>query len=302
MIIDKDEMKKLLEDGYTIEQLAAYFKCSTTTIKRRKKEYGLLGIKTNKKPITEEELATIVKLSKENYGLKDISIKLNINTHRLLKYLSKELYTKLVNNSKASLGNNLRIGSLKNVFTANNYSAYIIGYLQADGCITKDGYITATSKDLELIYYCTKFFLCNTLKEGRYFKFSLKDYKNIETFKKITGLTPNKTYTGYSIPEWILNNDIYLQYFIVGLFNGDGWVTKVDNHRVELGIEQHISQSNFLKTINTFLGWNYYESGNTCKIQSKKKEVIREFASIYLFNEFSLSRKKQIISSCEDIV
>lgn len=47
--IDKEEFKTLILEGYTIKQLQEYYGCGRTTITKRKKELGLIGLSPNSK-------------------------------------------------------------------------------------------------------------------------------------------------------------------------------------------------------------------------------------------------------------
>lgn len=307
MIIDKEVLKQKILDGYTIIQCAEYFECSVSTIKRRKKEYGLLGLKTNEKPLKNTELVIIKDLIKQGYILKDISNKVNRCPETLRKYLPKDLHKLVLENTKEYKSNINKIGDLKPILKPSKYSAYITGYLQADGCLSKDGQVSAISKDIELIYLCARFFNSNilTVRDGLYYRFNVTDYKLTEKFKEVTGIIPNKTYIPYKIPKWILNNEEFLNYFIVGVFNGDGWATVVkDRHGiVELGIVQHSSQKDYLQFLADYLGWKLYNTKDSVySITTKRLESVKAFSEFYLINEFSLSRKKLKILACKDIV
>lgn len=305
-MISKEELYECILRGYTNEQLAKHFNCGITTIKRNKKYYGFVGLKTNKKPISDLELKVVTEEAEKGNTVSYVSNKLGISTHRLKTYVPTEVYEKLVSNSRESTNNQARIGSLEKLLEPCKETAYLVGYLQADGCITSKGYITATSIDKELIYYCAKFFGAKILKNNKdQYHFSVGHIKLLEKIKRATGLVPNKSYIEYKVPDWISSDNTNLEYFIVGLFNGDGWAYKLkDSNRIELGIVQHSVQKPFLEQINRKLGWNLYEQStkSSCTLQTKKKEVIDRFANFYLINPFALSRKKEIILSCEDIV
>ena len=253
--INKEEIKEKILEGFTQVQLSEYFECSIATIKRRKREFGLIGLKTNGKPLSDLEIEKIKQLTKKGLILKDIAKSVNRVPETLRKYLTKEMHTNILKNTKVYKSNINMIGSFDNIFKPSRYSAYITGYLQADGCITKDGEVSAISTDIELIYLCARFFNANihsSIREkNTYYTFSVYDFKKIEKFKEVTGLVHNKTYIPYKIPNWILNSIEYMQCFIVGVFNGDGWahVLKDRNGIVELGIIQHTSQLEYLKVL-----------------------------------------------------
>jgi len=308
-IITKKEMRDLLDQRYTIEQLAKHFNCGTAVIKRNKRELGLVGYKTNESPLTDIELEKLKGSVDSNLSLIETSTLTKISTYRIKKYLDADSYKKLCKFSGLNSANNLRIGTLEPMLKPSNVSAYVLGYLVGDGNIDNRGCVSAVSIDLELIYYCAKFFKTGVRtsldsSSGKIYSFSVGDCRFLDKFKEVTNLKPAKTYKPYNIPLWVTENMDYFSYFIVGLFNADGWAYKIDDHRVELGIVQHVSQERLLKELNIFLDWNFYyqSTKDTCTLQGKSKSNLETFAEVYLYNEYALARKKLIISSCEDIV
>lgn len=291
--ITKQLLKEKLDSNYTNEQLANYFDCGISTIKRRKREWNLVGYKTNSKPLSNKDLQFLETEANKGTGFKNACKLLGRPDQTVKKYIPINLHKKLKSNGFDNLSNIKRKSSFKNLLKATEHTAYILGYLVGDGSIGKDGTITATSKDMELIQHCSIFFNANIniTKQG-YYTFSSKDYRLVEKVKKATNLIPNKTYIGYNIPEWILESELFLQYFIVGLFNADGWVYK--NKYIELGIEQHINQESFLQEINLYLDWPEYKY-NTFKLQTKNTNKVSIFSDFYCINPYALKRKSEIL-------
>lgn len=299
--IDRETLVSLLDLSYTNEQLAAYFSCSTSVIKRRKREYDLVGYKTNSKPLSSKELQTLESLANSGASFKDACKTIGKAEATVRKYIPSNLHKLLVANGMQNLKESHRKASFEKMMTPSKESAYILGYLVTDGNISKTGCIRALSKDKELIQHCSAFFNTNILTSYRddfiYYYFTAKDYRYLEKFKKVTNLIPNKTYSCYKMPEWVIK---YIDYFIVGVVNGDGWVYKIpDRNTCEVGICAHPNQLEFFKCLNIYLDWElYYKNNNysgSISLKTKTKHKVKAFAEMYCNNEFSLSRKSEIL-------
>lgn len=300
-------LKELLIKSYTNEQLSAYFNCGITTIKRAKRELNLVGVKDNKKPLSNDQLNCIQTLTEQGKSLIEISKTTGISDYCIRKYCPKELYTRIIINSRKLFAINKIKAKIDNIFIANEESAYICGILQSDGYLTSDGYIGLSSIDKELVTHFARFFSTithtdNTLTSAGntvyYAKF--KDVRNIEKFKQVTGIYPQKTYSEYKIPEWIQSNTMYMRSFIVGVFNGDGSVTKpAGRNTCGIHIEQHVSQKNFLQLINKYLNWGEYftKENKYFRIQTKTINVVKDFVDFYCSSEYALLRKVEVLES-----
>ena len=297
--ITKENLLELLDRRYTNEQLAAYFECSVTTIKRRKKEFELVGYKTNKKPLTDKQLQELESLANKGLGFSAACKSIGVSPVTVRKYIPKNLHSKLNFNGNIALKESRRSSTFSKMLTPSKEAAYILGYLVTDGSISKDGVITAVSKDKELINYCSSFFEANVntvVKDNGsiYYTFTAKDYRNMEKFKAVTNLVPNKTYKNYVIPSWVYD---YIDYFIVGVFNGDGWAYKVkDRNSVEIGISQHENQRKFLEDLSRELNWDIYKNKDAALVlKTKCKAKVLSFSKLYCANPFSLARKADIL-------
>lgn len=298
-----DTFVTLLDQSYTNEQLASYFNCGVTTIKRYKKENGLVGYKTNSKPLSIKQIEEIEALVNSGYSLAQVATKVGRTDYILKKYLPTTLYTQLVTNSRSVFASNLIKADISNIFKADEYSAYICGVLQSDGFLTSDGYIGLTAKDKDFVEVFAKFFKTGVRvveQNGRtYYGCRFKDIRNLEKFKEVTNIFPNKTYSEYTIPDWIVSNSTFMQHFIAGVFDGDGWVSKVTGriNTVEIGIEQHSMSYGFLVNINKYLGWNIYKTESTARISTKAHAKTLEFYNWYSSIEFAMLRKVSIFDS-----
>jgi hypothetical protein len=299
-MIDKTKFVELLDCGYTNEQLAKYFDKGITTIKRFKSKNGFNGYKTNAKPLTEAQIAEVNTLAGSGYTLEGVCKSTGISDYRIKKYVSSTIYALLLSNGHKEFVKNLIKADITPVFSPTAKSAYICGVLQSDGYLTKDGYIGLTAKDSDFVEDFARFFKTGVrtvvIKNETYYSAKFKDVRNLEKFKEITGIYPNKTYTEYKIPTWISTNLEFFHEFIIGVFNGDGWAYKVSGRNAcEVGIEQHRYNAGMLKQISNLLGWNHYISGDYCRISTKAYDVVDRFYEIYSQSENALLRKVQVL-------
>jgi hypothetical protein len=302
VIIEKEKLLELLNQGYTNEQLSAYFECGITTVKRAKSKYSLVGYKTNSKPLTPKQIQAITELVNNGKSLQQICRILGLSEYLLKKYVDKDLYARILTCSKEVFVSNLIKADISPVFNPTVESAYMCGVLQSDGFITSDNYIGITTKDRDFTAQFARFFstpIREVEKNGnKYFACRFKDIRNVEKFKRITNIYPNKTYSPYRIPNWIKSSEVFMYAFMVGVFNGDGWVYKIKGRNAcEIGIEQHILSKPFLLELNQYLGWNTYESDSTFRIHTKKTEAVQEFYTWYSNSEFALLRKVEVLDS-----
>jgi hypothetical protein len=293
--VTKAQFQLLLDSGYTNDQLAGHFSCSVNSVKAFKRANNLVGYKTNSKPLSISELNTISAYIDKGTALNKVAELIGISSYRLEKYLPKSMYSNLVMNSREALSNNHRIGSLKNFLEPSSLTAYMVGYFQADGCLTSDGYVTIGSIDKDLVRQVAQYMGSNITSRERpgydtFFTTKVKDVRNIEKFKEVTGILPKKTYTGYEIPDWIKLDVDFMENFIVGVFNGDGSVAAKRPKHPQLQVEQHTSQLEFLKTINAHLNWSVYNY-TYAKIQTSSRDKCSRFLDLYGNNENALVRK-----------
>lgn len=300
--ITKDELEHLLVSGYTNEQLAAHFSCGTTTIKRRKLEFNLVGVKDNSKPITKNQIICIEALIEQGYCTEQIIKQTGISVHRLRRYLPDITYSRIITNSAEQFRQNKLKANMSKLFIPSSESAYICGVLQSDGYLTSDGYIGLTAKDKDFVNYFAEFFgtkVRDFERDGSsYYVAAFKDIRNIEKFKQITNIYPNKTYSSYVIPDWIKSNTEFYKSFLVGVFNGDGYVYRPPMHNTcDIGIEQHSLSRPFLKEINKVLDWNEYSYPDSFKICTKKIDSVKNFYDWYSVSEFALIRKVSVLDT-----
>lgn len=304
MEISKEQLVQCLNSKFTNDQLAAYFNCGVSTIKRAKTKFSLVGYKTNSKPLTTKQVECIEQLAIQGKSLQQVCQKTGLSAYIIKKYVPESLYSRILVNCKETFIQNKLKARIDNIFIPNEESAYICGVLQSDGYLTSDNYIGLTTKDKDFVLHFAKFFNTNvnevlTKDNKLYYQAKFKDIRNVEKFKAVTNIYPNKTYSNYTIPEWIKANDAFLLSFIVGVFNGDGWVSVVKdrNNTCEVGIEQHRYSGGFLQEINKLLKWNFYINDATARISSKNHSTVHDFYTWYALSEFALLRKVSVLDT-----
>lgn len=193
------------------------------------------GKDKNKVVISKETELKII----ENYTIKQFGIKKSGEEFGISEYLVKKILIK----------NNIPIRTLHNSIIVNNKNrrkyfcnenyfkvqsnnmAYILGFLAADGTVSKSSNeikITVSNKDKELL---------QKIKEELEYTGKIKESTTSDGFDIATleitcqsykedlskyNIIPNKTYT-FSIPTTL--NKIYWKDFIRGYFDGDGSVS-----------------------------------------------------------------------------
>jgi len=174
----------------------------------------------------------------------------------------------------------------------NSEKAYWIGFLMADGWVTKTGRLGLSLKDGEMIYKF-RLFLGNEnipikdtnncagiVNQKRLEISSVKLVKDLSKY----GMIPNKTYRTQilNIPEK------YLSHFIRGYFDGDGCLYHDQNfYHNEMVIAS--CSLNILEQIEKTL---------------QKFDIIRQYSYITIINKcgyFRIRNKKELIAFCQFI-
>ena len=111
--------------------------------------------------------------------------------------------------------------------TITNIGAYFLGWLYSDGCITHDK-ITFTQqwKDKAHLDYIAGLVSnkpCRDAKNGREFDYFSVDLTH--KFMEVYNVLPNKSHNNYRIPIEKFTEES-LPYLVLGLFEGDGSVSK----------------------------------------------------------------------------
>lgn len=192
-------------------------------------------------------------------------------------------------------------------------SAYIAGFIMADGCICKNTsgnkYISMTlnSKDIEIMIYILsklsptrKPSICLVKQKSGYISNTCK-------FKITSNLLCSKLEEIYNIVERktgkeLLPNIKYKADFIRGLFDGDGCINKSNRGDYCLSIVS--ASEKMIDDLIKFFNFGYKTKIEKCYnfIISKRKNIF-DFKNLIYYNKnsFFLKRKYDIIDDMPDI-
>jgi hypothetical protein len=187
--------------------------------------------------------------------------------------------------------------------------AYILGFLYADGCISKkktEMIIKLHNKDkclLEKIKLEMKsehpIKVVKQVNRDNQVKFSISSKKLCENLSA-HGLLPNKTFT----IEFPKIDENLVRHFVRGYFDGDGCISKVDK-RKSFTVTIFTASENFMISLVDFLSKNEIETkvnkrNSGFAIYFGKKELINRFYKlIYDESDIQLDRKKEKFPICK---
>lgn len=228
-----EEIKKLLEQNYTIQQLADVFKVSRPTMSKFLKENNLKTIKQKHlqkcQDLNDNE---IIALYQNQKTISDIAKSMNVST--------QAIKSRLINNNvhiKTNSESHKKYYEDYEYFnTIDNYDkAYLLGFICADGYVTKrhELGIEVAKKDEVIIYWFQSQLKTNKpIKEKKQ-----KEYLSVNLIiqnEKLTtilneyGIIPNKSLV-INIEEMIEKANIQeklIPAFLLGYFDGDGGIYK----------------------------------------------------------------------------
>lgn len=161
---------------------------------------------------------------KEGHSMKEISQKFSVNYHTLKQYLIKFGYrtpTKTLKKQRCS-----KITYFDNIDT--HEKAYLLGFLYADGYISKTSYgvsigIALKLEDQYIVEYIKKVWQVSN-KIGIYknsAKLQVTDQHLYKCLRQL-GIQENKSIKDFNIPS--ISKEL-LNSFILGYFDGDGCIT-----------------------------------------------------------------------------
>jgi hypothetical protein len=205
----------------------------------------------------------------------------------------------------------------------NEKSAYWVGFIAGDGCVRKHNYsyvlkialatkdishLEAFKKDIEFTGPVNSYTIINkdkskTLKKDKYFS-SQVSITSKHIFNKLGdyNVVPNKTYI-YSVPD-IIKNSKYVNHFVRGCIDSDGWIIKHKNNgslvttNIRVGF---CGTENFVKDVFNIIKNNLSISGGDLikrddinwNFQFEKKEDVHKIIEwIYEDATVFLQRKK----------
>ena len=300
LIIDKDKIISLYNDGMLQREIADMYNTSTTSIARVLRNEGI----TSKVVISEVDEYKIIDAYQCGMTVRDISKKFNIGERRTSNILKKHNISILL-----SCERQVKYSLNENYFDSidTKDKAYILGFLYADGCNYKNSIsISLQERDKDILDNIN-----NELGSNRPLRFI--DYSNRNskcqnqysltvTNKHMAdqlqslGMVQNKSLV-LEFPKW-LDKKLY-SHFIRGYFDGDGYVSK-NYYNAKLSI---VSTNTFCESVKEILhedvGINssiYLCHKNaltaTRTLQISGRNQIRMFLD-YIYNDANLCLKRK---------
>lgn len=246
-----------------------------------------------RKKFTQEEISKIIQLHKEGKSPTEIAPLFNTYNTSIRRILLRN-GIKLKNQSEA------QASVIKNPFEdyrTDEQSAYWLGYLIADGCVSvgKGGYrvIINTNKDPEHLQkyagYINRPLQKYWNKTYEVWEYSVVFYnKNIVNWLIDIGITPKKSLTFEFKGEF--NNHL-----LRGIFDGDGCVHKDGRICITTASKRFRDQCiNFLNNQGFNLYVNFDRRNNSCwNVYINGQEKFYNF--IYLKSTIKMQRKEQLL-------
>ena len=163
--------------------------------------------------------------------------------------------------------------------------AYWLGFICADGHISKQGHLQITIKDLDIL----KKFIADVESTYALQRIVQNDIRTGKTYYEWATNISNKIFTSYLINQGVTNNktnvlnfpnidEQYYPSFIAGLFDGDGSVYVRDNGASKLLGCNLISTKEILNHINKWLLKKYNIPSISCsKVTENKENVWKQY-------------------------
>lgn len=295
IFIEKEKIElayELAKEGKSLTHISKVTGITRRTLADRLyRDYGFLNSRTKK--LLEQSLLKFEEIDKEAYllyleghSLSEISKTLNIGRDSL----SKRLYYR----HNITFENNRQI-NVDYFKTINHESAYWLGYIQGDGCVSNEIF-EITSKDkkhIELLKKClsSEHKISEKNVNGEtYWRFSVARADFVQTLIEI-GISPRKSYVD---TKFKIVDDEYIYSYLLGFFDADGSVIYKTSKNIMIGftVSRHNKQFkdemlDFL--INTGMSPRIYELENRpfeirLNVEDSKKLVnlMYENSKIYL--------------------
>lgn len=228
-----EELKQLLEEGLSIQELAGKFGTSHPTMSKFLKENNL---KTKRQMQLEKcnQLDTnlIVKMYEEGKTILGIANELNVS-NSAIKARLKESNVHIRTNSEAHKKYNEDYEYFNNIDTYDK--AYLLGFICADGYVTDRNVlgIGLAIKDKDMVYWFQKQMKTDKPVQEKLdekYPSALLEIQNEKLTKVLNnyGIIPNKTLVldiGSVIQKANISKEL-IPAFLLGYFDGDGGVYK----------------------------------------------------------------------------
>lgn len=307
---EKEVIIKLYENGLNTVQISKEIGRCQSTIERflKKQGYDRFG----KEQLSEIELNEIKTLYLEDKLNAQEIWELKFKDKFCKQYIERAIKEMGISRGQGRGSYNKTI--VHDYFESidNENKAYILGYIMADGSVTKDGKtlrLECTSKDVEIL----EFIKSEINKEANIFEYS-REGRNSTNVMTINSIDVVKSLSKYGICENKQSKDIpmpkidkcLLRHFIRGFFDGDGSITyKIGSNgkkypsisicvTEEFGkqMEEILKTENIITSENNMVDMRKY-GNNIHNLRITRIEDVRWFYwYLYKDSNFSLKRKK----------
>lgn len=291
--IDKQWLINELETK-TVTEIAKKLKITAYTLRRKIKENNITEYKTKGKSIifpNKQILENELKLK----SVKELAKKYNVCVEYFRQYIRK------IGIKRSRHEHLINEDFFKNI---NSDSAYILGFLFADGSINTSLHhnqlcIQINKNDIEIINFIkekiqpsSKIYIYDRINKKTKNQYSVAHvtFSSKKLIKDLTdmGCVKNKTYKEIKVPN--ISQEFYAD-FIRGVFDGDGsiYITK-DNKK--FGCYICCSSISFIKDLQSMLGFGKINTKDyPFRITFNNKKDIKKFFD-YIYNgNFYLIRK-----------
>lgn len=296
--LDKTLESNIVNDyrqGISIIEIAKRYKVSRATVNNIRVRNNIPNRKTK---VNNQLISKVVNLYNLGYSITELSKKLKVDKGVCSKILHKEIEE--LDANKVSQERQRLVKANPFVDIDNDTTAYFLGLLATDGCVSDKGKISLGLTDLELIEDIN-WFLGGQLNIYKYVDKRHSNakpmhyiyFKNPDIVNTLVslGLTPRKTKT--------LKVSFSITYsFLRGVIDGDGCIVKESQKSIAVFISTH--SKNFCLQLSEFLLSNNYKhsvyevnSMFTIRI-GRKQQLLKLYDSMYKQATVYLERKRKL--------
>lgn len=226
-----EEIKVLVENGYTIQEMAQHFGASRTTLGKFLRENNIKSrAAANKEKYAKFNSEEIGKKYLQGKTIKELSKEYECSTSTIKsRILSQKI--KLRDNSESHQKYSINVDYFEKIDTMDK--AYLLGFFCADGWVTDTHAfgIALKADDIKMIEFFQKELNSNkpiVFKDGgKYAELRLQNKKVAGDLEKY-GITPRKSLV-LDIKKVIESanlNEKQIRAFLLGYFDGDGGFSK----------------------------------------------------------------------------
>jgi intein-encoded DNA endonuclease-like protein len=265
------EIIKLYQSGKTPLEIAKLYNIYNNSITRILRKNNIPRIQLIK--ISQDQITYIIDQYNNGLSSEHIANILKINASTVLKILKKnniEIRPTSISNRKHKID--------QNIFEKidNEYKAYFLGYLYADGAISfKRSTVSLTSKDEDVIKKFSYFIYgklkydnyVNPINDNIYYICNIYSRKLKSDLTKY-GCTPKKSFT-VDFNDQLIDSNL-LHHFIRGFFDGDGCICLANKSRPVIDFTSNII---FISSLKLFIKKQLNIICNKIRTQKPPKDI-----------------------------